>query len=191
MIKQALISVSDKSGMSTSPSRCRTSASRSSPPAAPRNCSRTTASPSPKSPTTRASRKCWTAASRRCIRRCMAAFSARRDLPEHMAAIEKHGIPTDRSAGREPVPVRADRVAKEDCTLEDAIENIDIGGPAMLRSAAKNHRDVTVVVDPADYAVVLDEMRANSNAASYETHFRWPPRCSRTPRSTTARSPTI
>ena len=53
-------------------------------------------------------------------------------------------------------------VAKEECTLEDAIENIDIGGPTMLRSAAKNHRDVTVVVDPADYATVLDEMRANA-----------------------------
>jgi AICAR transformylase/IMP cyclohydrolase PurH (only IMP cyclohydrolase domain in Aful) len=62
-------------------------------------------------------------------------------------------------------------VSKEECSLEDAIENIDIGGPTMLRSAAKNHRDVTVVVDPADYAVVLDEMRANSNAVSYKTNF--------------------
>jgi phosphoribosylaminoimidazolecarboxamide formyltransferase/IMP cyclohydrolase len=46
-------------------------------------------------------------------------------------------------------------VAKDDCTLEDAIENIDIGGPAMLRSAAKNHKDVVVICDPADYGVVL------------------------------------
>ena len=52
-------------------------------------------------------------------------------------------------------------VARPDCTLEEAIENIDIGGPSMMRSAAKNHRDVTVVVDPADYAAVLAEMRSN------------------------------
>ncbi|MDQ7016294.1 MAG: bifunctional phosphoribosylaminoimidazolecarboxamide formyltransferase/IMP cyclohydrolase, partial [Gammaproteobacteria bacterium] len=49
-------------------------------------------------------------------------------------------------------------VAKADCTLEDAIENIDIGGPAMVRSAAKNHNDVAIVTDPADYSVVLAEL---------------------------------
>ena len=51
-------------------------------------------------------------------------------------------------------------IAQPDCTFEQAIENIDIGGPAMLRSAAKNHRDVLVVVDPTDYAAVLDMLRA-------------------------------
>ncbi|MDP1194505.1 bifunctional phosphoribosylaminoimidazolecarboxamide formyltransferase/IMP cyclohydrolase, partial [Klebsiella pneumoniae] len=51
------------------------------------------------------------------------------------------------------------------------IENIDIGGPTMLRSAAKNHRDVTVIVDPADYATVLAEMQANNNTVGYETNF--------------------
>ena len=96
---------------------------------------------------------------------------ARRDLPEHMAALEKHDIPTIDLLVVNLYPF-VQTVAKEECSLEDAIENIDIGGPTMLRSAAKNHRDVTVVVDPADYAVVLDEMRANGNAVGYKTNFR-------------------
>ncbi len=62
-------------------------------------------------------------------------------------------------------------VAKPDCTLEDAIENIDIGGPAMLRSSAKNHAAVTVVVDAADYDKVLAEMDANNDAVSAATRF--------------------
>ena len=62
-------------------------------------------------------------------------------------------------------------IAKEGVTLAEAIENIDIGGPSMLRSAAKNFRDVTVVCDPADYAAVLDEMRAHGNTTS-ETRLR-------------------
>ncbi|MCW8917860.1 MAG: bifunctional phosphoribosylaminoimidazolecarboxamide formyltransferase/IMP cyclohydrolase [Gammaproteobacteria bacterium] len=62
-------------------------------------------------------------------------------------------------------------VAKPDCTLEEAIENIDIGGPTMIRAAAKNHRDVTVVVDSADYGRVLAEMKANDNATTHETRF--------------------
>ena len=63
-------------------------------------------------------------------------------------------------------------VAKPDCSLADAIENIDIGGPTMLRSAAKNHRDVAVVVDPADYATVLDEMTAGNGAVTDATRFK-------------------
>jgi phosphoribosylaminoimidazolecarboxamide formyltransferase/IMP cyclohydrolase len=62
-------------------------------------------------------------------------------------------------------------VAKADCTLEDAIENIDIGGPTMIRAAAKNHKDVTVIVDADDYSRVLEEMKANNNATRYETRF--------------------
>jgi phosphoribosylaminoimidazolecarboxamide formyltransferase/IMP cyclohydrolase len=62
-------------------------------------------------------------------------------------------------------------VAKPGCTLEDAIENIDIGGPTMIRAAAKNHRDVTIVVDAADYGRVLEEMKANDNATTHETRF--------------------
>ncbi|MFK0379422.1 bifunctional phosphoribosylaminoimidazolecarboxamide formyltransferase/IMP cyclohydrolase [Pandoraea sp. NPDC090278] len=96
---------------------------------------------------------------------------ARRDLPEHMAALDTHGIPTIDLLVVNLYPF-VQTVAKDDCSLEDAIENIDIGGPTMLRSAAKNHRDVTVIVDPADYAVVLDEMKANNNTVSYTTNFR-------------------
>ncbi len=62
-------------------------------------------------------------------------------------------------------------VANSGCTLEDAIENIDIGGPAMVRAAAKNHPSVTVVVDPADYSGLLDEMTTNNGGLSDETRF--------------------
>ncbi|MEW5756780.1 MAG: bifunctional phosphoribosylaminoimidazolecarboxamide formyltransferase/IMP cyclohydrolase [Pseudomonadota bacterium] len=62
-------------------------------------------------------------------------------------------------------------VAKPDCTLEDAIENIDIGGPTMVRAAAKNHRDVTIVVDPADYETVLAEMAAHHGTVSDAKRF--------------------
>jgi len=96
---------------------------------------------------------------------------ARRDLPEHMAALAQHQIPTIDLLVVNLYPFR-ETISKTDCPLEEAIENIDIGGPTMLRSAAKNHRDVTVIVDPADYAVVLDEMRANANSVGYPTNFR-------------------
>lgn len=62
-------------------------------------------------------------------------------------------------------------VAKEDCSLEDAVENIDIGGPTMLRSAAKNHKDVAVVTDPADYARILAELAANNGQLAHATRF--------------------
>ena len=62
-------------------------------------------------------------------------------------------------------------IARDDCTLPMAIENIDIGGPTMLRAAAKNHADVTVVVDAADYERVLDEMKANDGAVTPATRF--------------------
>jgi len=62
-------------------------------------------------------------------------------------------------------------VAKPDCSFEDAIENIDIGGPAMVRAAAKNHSSVTVIVDPMDYSSVLDEMNNNGGSVSDETRF--------------------
>jgi phosphoribosylaminoimidazolecarboxamide formyltransferase/IMP cyclohydrolase len=58
-------------------------------------------------------------------------------------------------------------VAKPDCALADAIENIDIGGPTMVRSAAKNHKDVTIVVNARDYDRVIDEMDSNENSLSY------------------------
>jgi len=62
-------------------------------------------------------------------------------------------------------------VAKPDCSFEDAIENIDIGGPAMVRAAAKNHSSVTIVVDPVDYATVLGEMDNNNGSVSDKTRF--------------------
>ena len=63
-------------------------------------------------------------------------------------------------------------VADPDCSLENAIENIDIGGPTMIRAAAKNHRDVAVVVDPHDYGQIIQEIRGNNGAVSAETCFR-------------------
>ena len=62
--------------------------------------------------------------------------------------------------------------AKEGVTFEDAIENIDIGGPTMLRAAAKNFEDVVVVVDPADYGPLLAEMKSNGGATTRETRYR-------------------
>ncbi len=63
-------------------------------------------------------------------------------------------------------------VAKPDCDLETAIENIDIGGPSMIRGAAKNHNDVAVVVDPADYAAILVELQAHATSLTHETRFK-------------------
>lgn len=95
---------------------------------------------------------------------------ARRDVPEHAAALEKHDIPTIDMVVVNLYPFQQ-TVANEHCTLEDAIENIDIGGPAMLRSSAKNHKDVVVICDPADYSQVLDELKAHNGEVTYETKF--------------------
>ncbi|MGJ8694235.1 MAG: bifunctional phosphoribosylaminoimidazolecarboxamide formyltransferase/IMP cyclohydrolase [Thalassotalea sp.] len=65
----------------------------------------------------------------------------------------------------------ANTVASDDCTLEDAVENIDIGGPTMVRAAAKNHKDVTIVVNAADYGRVIAEMNANDGSLTYKTRF--------------------
>ncbi|MDX1304193.1 bifunctional phosphoribosylaminoimidazolecarboxamide formyltransferase/IMP cyclohydrolase [Photobacterium sp.] len=65
----------------------------------------------------------------------------------------------------------AETVAKEGCTLEDAVENIDIGGPTMVRSAAKNHKDVTIIVNAHDYGRVLAEMTANQGSLTHATRF--------------------
>ncbi|MDB5754376.1 MAG: purH [Massilia sp.] len=98
---------------------------------------------------------------------------ARRDFPEHVAKLSEHAIPTIDMVVVNLYPFQQ-TVAKDNCTLEDAIENIDIGGPAMLRSAAKNHKDVVVVCDPGDYGMVLAEMKGTSTAAGtvgYDTKF--------------------
>ncbi|TVR62813.1 MAG: bifunctional phosphoribosylaminoimidazolecarboxamide formyltransferase/IMP cyclohydrolase PurH [Candidatus Competibacteraceae bacterium] len=89
---------------------------------------------------------------------------------EDDAAMMEHGIPPIDLLVVNLYPFEA-TVAKPNCALADAIENIDIGGPAMLRAAAKNHAAVTVVVDAADYARVLDEMRANAGVVSAATRF--------------------
>src|SRR3954454_9804666 len=89
--------------------------------------------------------------------RVHAGILARRDDPAHRSALEAHGIGTIDLVIVNLYPFRA-TVAKPDCTLDDAIENIDIGGPAMVRAAAKNWQHVGVVVDPSDYARVLDEL---------------------------------
>ena len=81
-----------------------------------------------------------------------------RDNPAHVAKMQEYGIENIDMVVVNLYPFEA-TVAKEGCTLEDAIENIDIGGPTMLRSAAKNNRDVTVIVDHRDYAQILEEMR--------------------------------
>jgi phosphoribosylaminoimidazolecarboxamide formyltransferase/IMP cyclohydrolase len=83
---------------------------------------------------------------------------ARRDRPEHMAALKAHGIDTIDLLVVNLYPFEA-TVAKPGCSLEDAIENIDIGGPAMVRSAAKNWKDVGVLTDAAQYPAVLDELK--------------------------------
>ncbi len=95
----------------------------------------------------------------------------RRDLASHQEQMAQHQI--------QPIDMVVvnlyqfeKTIAKPGCTLEDAIENIDIGGPAMLRSSAKNFRDVTVVTDPADYARVLQEMKLNKGATSIATRFK-------------------
>lgn len=99
-----------------------------------------------------------------------AGILARRDLPEHVATLERHGIPTIDLVVVNLYPFAA-TVAKEGCTLEDAIENIDIGGPTMVRAAAKNHAHVAIVTDPADYPDLLAELQTNAGAVSDATRF--------------------
>ncbi len=86
---------------------------------------------------------------------------ARRDRPEHMAAIAAHDIGPIDMVVCNLYPFEA-TVTKAGVTFEEGVENIDIGGPAMLRAAAKNHNDVLVVTNPADYGRILDALDANS-----------------------------
>jgi phosphoribosylaminoimidazolecarboxamide formyltransferase/IMP cyclohydrolase len=94
---------------------------------------------------------------------------ARRDMPAHMAALAEHQIDTIDVLVVNLYPFEA-TVAKPGCTLEDAIENIDIGGPAMVRSAAKNWKDVAVLTDASQYATVIAELNA-SGKVSTRTKF--------------------
>ena len=87
---------------------------------------------------------------------------ARRDEPSHLQALEENGIAFIDLVCVNLYPFR-ETIAKEGVSMADAIENIDIGGPSMLRSAAKNYNDVTVVCDPADYNTILAEINATGN----------------------------
>jgi phosphoribosylaminoimidazolecarboxamide formyltransferase/IMP cyclohydrolase len=104
---------------------------------------------------------------------------AMRSNPEHMKAIEAHGI--------QPIDMVVvnlyrfgDVAARAEAHLEELIENIDIGGPTMLRAAAKNYQDVAVVVSPDDYPAILEELRANGGELSRETKWRLAKRVFRT-----------
>ena len=99
------------------------------------------------------------------------AFLALRDNTEHVASMNEHGI--------EPIDLVVinlypfeQTIAKEGVSLEEAVENIDIGGPAMIRSASKNWRDVAVVTDPTNYSEITDELTANNGSLSLETRQR-------------------
>jgi phosphoribosylaminoimidazolecarboxamide formyltransferase/IMP cyclohydrolase len=96
---------------------------------------------------------------------------ARRDLPEHVAALERHGIRPIDLVAVTLYPFEK-TVARAAVTLEEAIENIDIGGPSMIRGAAKNHAHVAVITDPGQYGPVLDELRKTDGALSADTRFR-------------------
>ncbi len=96
---------------------------------------------------------------------------AMRSKPEHMRALEQHAIP--------PIDLVCVNLyefekiaAKKDAPLEELIENIDIGGPTMIRAAAKNYQDVAVVTSADEYGAIIEELRSNSGALSPETHWR-------------------
>ena len=90
------------------------------------------------------------------------ALLARRDIPEHMKALKDNEIETIDLVCVNLYPFR-ETIAKPDVTMEDAVEHIDIGGPSMLRSSAKNWESVTVVCNPADYATIISEIKATGN----------------------------
>ena len=98
------------------------------------------------------------------------ALLARRDMADHMRQLEENGIGTIDLVCVNLYPFR-ETVAKPDVTMEDAIEHIDIGGPSMVRSAAKNWESVTIVVNPEDYPTVLDELRRDGHT-SRETRLQ-------------------
>ncbi|MGD8788716.1 MAG: bifunctional phosphoribosylaminoimidazolecarboxamide formyltransferase/IMP cyclohydrolase [Burkholderiales bacterium] len=96
---------------------------------------------------------------------------ARRDIESHRQALEQHSIPTIDVVVVNLYPF-VQTIARPDCTLEEAIENIDIGGPTMVRAAAKNWEHVAVITDPADYSGLIQELESSGGAISQETRFR-------------------
>ena len=99
-----------------------------------------------------------------------AGILARRDLPAHAQAMKDGAIPYIDLVVVNLYPF-VQTIAKPDCLLEDAIENIDIGGPTMVRAAAKNWQHVAIVTDPADYPSLIAEMQSANGAVSLETRF--------------------
>jgi len=93
-----------------------------------------------------------------------------RENKEHVETMKKHNIEPIDMVVVNLYPFK-ETISKPNCTFEDAIENIDIGGPAMLRSAAKNFQSVTVIVDPKDYEVVLNDMKQNNGKVLYKTNL--------------------
>jgi len=95
----------------------------------------------------------------------------RRDIDSHVKTMRDHGIPSIDLVAVNLYPFE-ETIARQDCTLALAIENIDIGGPTLLRAAAKNHSSVTVIVDSRDYGPVLDEMKQRRGSVGDELRFR-------------------
>src|SRR6187455_3220620 len=95
---------------------------------------------------------------------------ALRDNPEHVAKMKEHGIQPIDLVVVNLYPFEA--TVARGAAFEEVVENIDIGGPSMVRAAAKNHQHVGVVVDPADYDAILAELKANNGALLPATHFR-------------------
>jgi len=95
---------------------------------------------------------------------------SRRDNPKDMEEIKKHGIDTIDMVVVNLYPFE-ETIAKSGVTFDEAIENIDIGGPAMLRSASKNFKDVAVIVDPSDYEKVITEMKSRDGDLDQKTRL--------------------
>jgi phosphoribosylaminoimidazolecarboxamide formyltransferase/IMP cyclohydrolase len=96
---------------------------------------------------------------------------ARRDQPDHLASMKEHGIQPIDLVVVNLYPF-AQAVARQGVTMDDAIENIDIGGPAMVRAAAKNHAFVTIVTDPADYAGIAEQLKKNKGVIADDERYR-------------------
>ncbi|SDX87497.1 bifunctional phosphoribosylaminoimidazolecarboxamide formyltransferase/IMP cyclohydrolase [Nitrosomonas sp. Nm33] len=101
-----------------------------------------------------------------------AGILARMDLPEHQQAIQRAGIPPIELVIVNLYPF-VETIARADCTLDEAIENIDIGGPTLIRAAAKNYQHVTVITDPEDYPVLLAEMESGNGAVALTRRFQF------------------
>lgn len=104
--------------------------------------------------------------------RIHAGILARRDIRAHLEALDHHAIDTIDLVACNLYPFRA-TVARPGVTFDEALEQIDIGGPTLLRAAAKNHRDVLVVCDPDDYGPVLEALRAGAVDPSFRRRLAW------------------